>query len=334
MSDDQKTGTRDNPELRLASDDDATPRRRRGAKAKPAQTSKQQLSATIKSVRDLLRKDAGLSGEADRLPQLALLLFLKFVDDHELAREEEAGDRHVPIIEPPYRWRDWAGTGFMKDALKGDELIEFVNLKLIPYLRDLSDPGERGLRTIIGEIFQGNFNRVRSGAILREVIDKLSAINFNASDDIHTVSHFYETMLREMRDAAGDSGEFYTPRPLVRLIIDRLDPKLGETVLDPACGTGGFLAETYDHLKDQARDPEQRLNLQESIQGIEKKPMPYLLGVTNLLLHGIEVPRLREANALTTNVKQIRDEERVEVVATNPPFGGEEERGVLNNFPE
>jgi len=178
MSDDPKACPQDEPELQLASDNGSTPRRRRGAKAKPAQTSKQQLSATIKSVRDLLRKDAGLSGEADRLPQLALLLFLKFVDDHELAREDELGDRHVPIIEPPYRWRDWAGQGFMKDALKGDELIEFVKLRLIPYLRDLSDPGERGLRTIIGEIFQGSFNRVRSGAILREVIDKLSTINF------------------------------------------------------------------------------------------------------------------------------------------------------------
>src|SRR4051812_20080128 len=153
----------------------------------------------------------------------------------------------------------------MKDALKGDELIEFVNLKLIPYLRDLSDPSERGLRTIIGEIFQGNFNRVRSGAILREVIDKLSAINFNASDDIHIVSYFYETMLREMRDAAGDSGEFYTIRPLVRLIIYLLDPKLGEILLDPACGTCGFLAEGYDHLKDKARDPEQLRRLQASI---------------------------------------------------------------------
>jgi type I restriction enzyme M protein len=334
MSDHPKAGAQDESILRLASDDGATPRRRRGAKARPAQTSKQRLSATIKSVRDLLRKDAGLSGEADRLPQLALLLFLKFVDDHELAREDELGDRHVPIIEPPYRWRDWAGRGFMKDALKGDELIEFVNQRLILYLRDLSDPGERGLRTIIGEIFQGNFNRVRSGAILREVIDKLSTINFNASDDIHTVSYFYETMLREMRDAAGDSGEFYTIRPLVRLIIHLLDPKLGEVLLDPAGGTCGFLAEGYDHLKDRARDPEQRRKLQASIQGIEKKPMPYLLGVTNLLLHGIEVPNLREANALTTNVKQIRDEERVEVIATNPPFGGEEERGVLNNFPE
>src|SRR5687767_13738600 len=128
MPDDPRAAPPKGPQFQLGTEDGSTPRRRRGVKAKPAQTSKQQLSATIKSVRDLLRKDAGLSGEADRLPQLALLLFLKFVDDHELAREDELGDRHVPIIEPPYRWRDWAGQGFMKDALKGDELIEFVNL--------------------------------------------------------------------------------------------------------------------------------------------------------------------------------------------------------------
>ena len=155
MRDDPTAAPPDDPALQLVSDDGATRRRRRAAKDKPAQTSKQQLSATIKRVRDLLRQDSGLSGETDRLPQLALLLFLKFVDDYELAREEELGDRHVPVIEPPYRWRDWAGKGFMKEALKGDELIEFVNQELIPYLRDLSDPDRRGLRSIIGEIFQG-----------------------------------------------------------------------------------------------------------------------------------------------------------------------------------
>src|SRR5215210_3270039 len=148
MPDEPKAAPADELTLRLASEDGATPRRRRGAKGKPALTSKQQLSATIKSVRDLLRKDTGLSGEADRLPQLALLLFLKFVDDYEESREDEMGDRHVPIIEPPYRWRDWAGRGFMRDALKGDELVELVNGPLLDYLKNLSDPDRRGLRTI------------------------------------------------------------------------------------------------------------------------------------------------------------------------------------------
>src|SRR5205823_1668326 len=142
-----------------------------------------------------------------------------------------------------------------------------------------------------------------------------------ASDDIHAVSHFYETMLKEMRDASGDSGEFYTPRPVIRFIINRLATKLGERVMDPACGTAGFLVETYEQLKGQVRTPEQRRLLEESLIGIEKKPMPYLLAVMNMLLHGIDFPRLSERNALSVNIRQIRDDERVDVVATNPPFG-------------
>ena len=297
-------------------------------------TSKQQLNSTIKSVRDLLRKDAGLSGDTDRLPQLTWLLFLKNFDDFEYAQEEEQGDVYEPIIEAPYRWRDWAAVEDRTQRLTGDELLDFVNNHLLPYLARISGTSDRDIRTIVGTIFQGTYNRVRSGYILREVVDKLSAINFNSSDDIHTVSLFYESMLREMRDSAGDAGEFYTPRPVVRFIIDRLAPKLGERILDPACGTCGFLVETYEHLREAARSPEQHRLLQDTLMGIEKKSMPYLLGVMNLLLHGVEYPNIVERNSLSTNIRQIRDADRVDVVATNPPFGGEEERGILNNFPE
>ena len=302
-------------------------------KAKEPQTSKQQLSSTIKSVRDLLRKDAGLSGDTDRLPQLTWLLFLKSIDDAERTHEVIYGDAFEPIIEPPFRWRDWAAVQDKTQRRTGDELLDFVNGELIPYLAQLSGSGEFDIRTIIGTIFQGTVNRIRSGYILREVVDKLSTINFNSSDDIHAVSHFYETMLKEMRDAAGDSGEFYTPRPVIRFIINRLAPKFGERVMDPACGTAGFLVETYEQLK-HVRSPEDQKLLEESLMGIEKKPMPYLLGVMNMLLHGVEYPHLSERNALATNIRQIRDEERVDVVATNPPFGGDEERGILNNFPD
>ena len=185
-----------------------------------------------------------------------------------------------------------------------------------------------------GKIFRGTYNLVRSGYILREVLETLGGINFNSSDDVHLVSHFYETMLKEMRDASGKSGEFYTPRPLVRLIIDRLNPKLGERILDPACGTCGFLAEAYERLKPEARTPAARRTLQASLLGVDKKTMPYLLGVVNLLLHGIEQPNLDERNTLTTPISSIKDDDRVDVIATNPPFGGEEEEGVLNNFPQ
>src|SRR5258708_1031599 len=288
-------------------------------RAKATISSREQLNSSIKSVRDLLRKDAGLSGDTDRLPQLTWLLFLKNFDDFEYAQEEEQGEAYEPVIAPPYRWRDWAAVEDKTRRLTGDELLDFVNNHLIPYLGRISGSDDRDIRTIVGTIFQGTYNRIRSGYILREVVDKLSAINFNSSDDIHTVSHFYESMLREMRDSAGDAGEFYTPRPVVRFIIDRMAPKLGERILDPACGTCGFLVEAYEHLREAARSPEQHRQLQDSLMGIEKKSMPYLLGVMNLLLHGIEYPNIVE---------------RVDVVATNPPFGGEEERGILNNFPE
>lgn len=303
-------------------------------RAKEPLTSKQQLSSTIKSVRDLLRKDAGLSGDTDRLPQLTWLLFLKNLDDFEQAQTLILGNAYEPIIESPYKWSDWAAVEDKTTRMTGDELLEFVNGELIPYLARLSGPSDRDIRTIIGTIFQGTVNRIRSGYILREVVDKLSTINFNSSDDIHAVSHFYETMLKEMRDASGDSGEFYTPRPVIRFIVNRLAPKLGERIMDPACGTAGFLVESYEQLKGEVRTPDQHRLLEESLVGIEKKPMPYLLGVMNMLLHGIENPRLIEHNALTTNIRQIKDAERVDVIATNPPFGGEEERGILNNFPE
>ena len=302
-------------------------------KGKAPLGNKQQLSATIKSVRDLLRKDAGLSGDTDRLPQLTWLLFLKNLDDFELVQEALLGDEYEPIIEPPYRWRDWVVAESVTAREKGDVLLEFVNGELIPYLQQLPSEGESDLRAIISTIFLGTANRIRSGYILREVIDKLNSINFTSSDDIHSVSLFYETMLKEMRDAAGDSGEFYTPRPVVRFIIDRLKPRLGERLLDPACGTAGFLVEAYEHLKGEVEMPGQLRQLHENLLGIEKKPMPYLLAVMNLLLHGIATPNLREQNALAENVGHIRPEACVDLIATNPPFGGEEEKTILDNFP-
>jgi type I restriction enzyme M protein len=301
-------------------------------KVKAPLSSKQQLSATIKSVRDLLRKDAGLSGDTDRLPQLTWLLFLKNLDDFE-HRQEALHRDYVPLLEEKFRWQSWVEDRCVTARRKGDELLDFVNNELLPYLKELPSSGEDDLRAIISTIFQGTTNRIRSGYILRDVVDKLHTINFNSSDDIHAVSLFYETMLKEMRDAAGDSGEFYTPRPVVRFIIDRLKPRLGERLLDPACGTGGFLVEAYERLRNEPQTPEQVRQLYKGLAGIEKKPMPYLLGVMNLLLHGIPAPNLREANALATSISQIGSEEQVDVIATNPPFGGEEERSILDNFP-
>jgi len=316
-------------------------------KTKQPLTTAQQLSALIKSARDILRKDKGLNGDVDRLPLLTWVMFLKFLDDLEIVHEEEAeldAKPYQPIIEPPYRWRDWAAR---EDGITGDELLAFINQDeairadgrrgkgLFAYLRSLAGEGEKGSqREVIANVFKGVQNRMVSGFLLRDIVNKINGIHFSSSEEIHTLSHLYESMLREMRDAAGDSGEFYTPRPVVRFMVEVSDPKLGESVLDPACGTGGFLVEAYDHLLKQVATPEHRRQLQrETLMGQEAKPLPYMLVQMNLLLHGLEAPQIAYGNTLERRVTEIGHGERVDVILTNPPFGGEEEAGIKANFP-
>lgn len=311
-------------------------------------TTAQQLGSLIKSARDTMRKDKGLNGDLDRLPMLTWIMFLKFLDDLEQIHREKAkvaGKPHKPIIQPPYRWRDWAAK---EDGITGDDLIRFINqqeatrpdgtkgMGLFEYLRQLRGTnGGRDQRDVIANIFRGVNNRMTSGYLLREVINKVNGIHFSSSDEIHTLSHLYESMLKEMRDAAGDSGEFYTPRAVVRFMVDVLNPRLGETILDPACGTGGFLVESFSHLSKQAKTVRDRQILQtESIIGGEAKPLPYLLAQMNLLLHGIEAPNLSPMNSLAVPLREIGDRDRVDVIVTNPPFGGEEEKGIQSNFPD
>jgi type I restriction enzyme M protein len=306
----------------------------------------QQLGSIIKSCRDIMRKDKGLNGDLDRLPMLTWIMFLKFLDDMEHVREEEAklaGKRFHPGIEAPYRWRDWAAKA---EGITGPELIAFINQDeairpdstrgagLFAYLRSLqSANGDR--RDVIAHVFQGTVNRMVNGYLLRDVINELNEIQFTSHDEIHTLGHLYETMLREMRDAAGDSGEFYTPRAVVKFIVAAINPRLGETILDPAAGTGGFLVEGFEHLKKQAKRAEDYARLQRgTLYGIEPKPLPYLLCEMNLLLHGLEYPEIEPVNALATPLREIGDKDRVGTIMTNPPFGGEEERGILKNFPE
>lgn len=306
-------------------------------------TTSQRLSAIIKSCRDTMRKDKGLNGDLDRLPMLTWIMFLKFFDDMEQERETEAliaGKPFAPVIAPPYRWRDYTGA---THDLTGDELLGFINNDETVLPSDTRGPGLfaylRKLNTtpqgeVLARVFSGVQNRFTSGYLLRDVIDKISGIHFNSSEEIHTLSHLYESLLREMRDAAGDSGEFYTPRPVIRFMVKVTDPRLGETVLDPACGTGGFLVEAYDHLAEQVQTVEQRQILQgQSLSGGEAKSLPYLLAQMNLLLHGLESPRIDYGNSLRFKLSEIGDRDRVDVILTNPPFGGEEERGILGNFP-
>lgn len=287
------------------------------------------LASVIKSARDTMRKDAGLNGDLDRIPQLAWLLFLKAFDGLEQNREVTEHNAR-PAIEAPYRWRDWAAD---PNGPTGEGLLIFVNHSLLPYLRRLTGTGSHDPRDVLAAVFKETNNRMLSGYLLRDVVNKVNGINFASADDIHTMAHLYESMLREMRDAAGDSGEFYTPRPVIRFIVQQVDPKLGEVVLDPACGTGGFLVEALEHLAPTVKTAQQRRALHANLRGIEKKPLPYLLGMMNLVLHEVGQANIIRGNALARPITQIGKRERVDVILTNPPFGGEEEKSIQSNFP-
>ncbi len=321
-------------------------RNKRAPNGQP-QTTAQSLGSLLKSARDIMRKDKGLNGDLDRLPMLTWIMFLKFLDDLERQREEEAtlgGKKFRPAVEPPYRWRDWAAR---PDGVTGDELLSYINAEectrpdgsrgpgVFAYLRALTSSNGDDRRDVIATVFRGVDNRMKSGYLLRDVINKVSGIHFTASDELHTLGALYESLLREMRDAAGDSGEFYTPRPVVRFMVQAVNPRLGETVLDPACGTGGFLVEAFNHLSQQVKTVADRRLLQaRSLFGYEPKPLPYLLGQMNLLLHGLDAPQIDPGNALRFKLTEIGEKDRVDVILTNPPFGGEEEKGIQANFPD
>lgn len=321
--------------------------KKKATKAETPQTTAQSLGSVVKSCRDIMRKDKGLNGDLDRLPMLTWIMFLKFLDDMERLREQEASlsnERFRPVIAAPYRWRDWAAK---PDGITGPELIAFINQEkavradgkegpgLFAYLRGLESPEGRGRQEVVANVFRGVSNRMESGYLLRDVLNKVHAIHFDSSEEIHTLSRLYESMLREMRDAAGDSGEFYTPRPVVQFMVAVMNPQLGETVVDPACGTAGFLVESFLHLEKQCKTTKDRQTLHtKSIFGKEAKALPYLLAEMNLLLHGMESPQIDYGNSLAMKVTEIGDRDRVDVILTNPPFGGEEETSIKSGFPQ
>lgn len=286
------------------------------------------ISSVIKAIQDIMRKDTGVDGDAQRLSQIVWMLFLKIFADKEEEYEIMDDNYKSPLVSK-YRWQNWAKDD---EGLTGDELIDFINNDLFPYLQNLeNDSDNRAL--IIKNIFQDTYNYMKSGTLLRQVINKINEIDFNSSEDRHLFNDIYEQLLQSLQ-SAGNSGEYYTPRAVTQFIVDMINPKIGEKVLDPACGTGGFLACTIEHLKKQIQTTEEGESLNCNILGIEKKPLPHQLCTTNMILHGIDTPiNIRRDNTLSKPINNISPADRVDCIVTNPPFGGIEEEGIESNFP-
>jgi type I restriction enzyme M protein len=282
----------------------------------------------IKQLQNILRVDDGIDGDAQRIRQLTWLLFLKIIDDKEM--ELELFNNRTAIIPEGFRWRDWAAND---EGITGDELINFVNNKLFPALRGLSTSDDE-FTNFVGSVFQDNYNFAQKGTVLKRVINKINEINFNNQLDRHVIGDIYEKLLNDLQ-YAGNDGEVYTPRPVTRFIVDMIKPKLGDKILDPACGTGGFLVDSIEYVRrNQVKTAEDESVLKSSIYGIEKKPLPYLLCVTNFLLHDVEAPTtIRRGNILARPMRDIGPSDRVDVIVANPPFSGSEDVGIEQNFP-
>jgi type I restriction enzyme M protein len=279
-----------------------------------------------------MRKDVGVDGDAQRISQLVWMFFLKIYDDRE-AEIELLEDNYTSPLPEKLRWRNWAANS---EGMTGRDLVQFVNDQLFPMLKEklvLEGPsGKRAL--VIHNVFEDAYNYMKSGTLIRQVVNKISEINFNNTEDRHTFGSIYEQILKDLQ-SAGNAGEFYTPRAVTQFIVNRVDPQLAETVLDPACGTGGFLACTIDHKrKNYVKSAEDEEGLIASIHGVEKKALPHMLCTTNMILHGIDTPtNIRHDNTLSRPYKDYGEKDRVHVIVTNPPFGGTEEDGIENNFP-
>jgi type I restriction enzyme M protein len=301
---------------------------------------------TFKNIDDILYKDAGADSELDYIEQTSWVLFLRYLDELEREKADEAaleGKEYKYILDEQFRWPNWAmpktadGKLDHHKANTGPDLVQFVDYKLFPYLagfkaKSIDNP--KSIEYKIGEIFSELNNKIKSGYNLREIIEMTDELPFGSSKDKHELSHLYETKIKNMGNAGRNGGQYYTPRPLIRAIIEVINPQVGEKIYDAACGSAGFLCEAYAYMYDRMEKSTTNLKtLQENtLYGKEKKNLAYIIGVMNMILHGIEAPNIIHTNTLTENIRDIQEKDRYNVILANPPFGGKERKEVQQNF--
>src|ERR1700744_1536339 len=289
------------------------------------------VRTTVKSIQDIMRQDVGVDGDAQRISQLCWMFFLKIIDDQD-QELELSRDGYVSPIPKKFQWRNWAADA---EGVTGQALLDFINDQLFPALKGLpltGKPGDR--RRVVKDVFEDAYNYMKSGQLMRQVVNKINAVDFNNLAERQHFGDIYEQILNDLQ-SAGNAGEYYTPRALTAFMAERIDPRPGEVLLDPACGTGGFLTCALRHMRERyVRTVEDEERMQSGLRAIEKKQLPHMLCVTNMLLHGIENPSfVHHDNTLARPYISYSASDRVDIVLTNPPFGGREEDGIESNFP-
>jgi type I restriction enzyme M protein len=289
------------------------------------------VRTTVKSIQDIMRQDAGVDGDAQRISQLCWMFFLKIIDDQDQELEVTQDSYRSPIPRK-YQWRAWAAD---PEGITGEDLLAFVNGDMFPALKGLAVSSKSvDRRRVVKDVFEDAYNYMKSGQLMRQVVNKINDVDFNNLTERQHFGDIYEQILNDLQ-SAGNAGEYYTPRAVTAFMADRIDPHPGEILFDPACGTGGFLTCAIRHMeKNYVKTPKQREKMQAALRAVEKKQLPHMLCVTNMLLHGIEDPSfVRHDNTLARPLISWSKDERVDIVLTNPPFGGREEDGIENNFP-
>ncbi len=290
------------------------------------------VRTTVKSIQDIMRQDSGVDGDAQRISQLCWMFFLKIIDDQDQQLELMQDDYRSPIPKK-LRWKAWAAD---PEGITGDELLTFVNTQLFPELKALPSSGKRDdRRRVVRDVFEDAYNYMKSGQLMRQVVNKINEVDFNNLAERQHFGDIYEQILNDLQ-SAGNAGEYYTPRAVTAFMVERIDPRPGEILLDPACGTGGFLTCAIRHMRERyVKKVEDEQTMQQALHGVEKKQLPHMLCVTNMLLHGIENPSfVRHDNTLARPYISYTASDRVDIVLTNPPFGGREEDGIESNFPK